>query len=143
MQCLHFIISLQCEFAFVSLHCLPELMQNNTCRTCASRSISDASVMSLPEQKQIPFGYFCKIFFPMLPYSAFQDRSKVTLSIFVFIFPQSELSNVSSDCLPKQMQSHIVCTCATFLQCEFSNDLSNCMLELMQSHIGCICTTFP
>ena len=52
------------------------------------------------------------------------------------------LSDVSSNCLPEQMHSHIGCICLTFLYCGFSNVSSNGLPQRKHSHIGCICFVF-
>ena len=51
-------------------------------------------------------------------------------------------SNVSSNCLPEQMQSGNGCICPLFLQSEFSNVSSNCLPVQMHSSIDCIWTIF-
>ena len=54
---------------------------------------------------------------------------------------QCVFSNVSSNCLPVRMYSHIGCICSAFLRCAFSNASSNRLYEMMQIYIGCICLT--
>ena len=51
-------------------------------------------------------------------------------------------SNVSSNPLLEQMQSHIDCICLTFRYCVFSNGSSNGFYRKMHSCIGCIYVTF-
>ena len=50
----------------------------------------------------------------------------------------STFSYVSSKNLGQSMQSHTDCICYIFLQCAFSNVSSNCLPGRMQSHIGYI-----
>ena len=81
----------------------------------------------------------------MCPRIACPRRGIVTLQCIGCIcltFLQCALSNVSSNCLPGRMQSHIGCICLTFLHCAFSNVSSNGLPEKRQSRIGCICLTF-
>ena len=52
-------------------------------------------------------------------------------------FLQCEFSNVPSDSLLKQRNSHIGCTCVIFLLSEFSNVLAYCLRQLLRNHIGC------
>ena len=61
---------------------------------------------------------------------------------FSLTFLHHVFSNVSSNCMPQKMQSHIGCIYLTFLQCAFSNVFSNCPHLRTHSHIGCICSTF-
>ena len=51
-------------------------------------------------------------------------------------------SNVSSNGLPENRQSHIACICLVSLRCVFSNEFSNGLYDKMHYHIGCICLTF-
>ena len=51
-------------------------------------------------------------------------------------------SYVSSKCLPQKMHTHIGCICLTFLHCVFLNVPSKCLNKRIQSHIGCISLTF-
>ena len=69
-------------------------------------------------------------------------RGIITLITFVFIFPYSAFSNVSSNLLPEKKHIHIGCICLTFLHCAFSHDPSKHLYERKQSYIGCICITF-
>ena len=62
--------------------------------------------------------------------------------LHLFEFFHCAFSDVSSNCLPVRMHSHIGCICLTFLHCAFSNVSSNCLHKRKQSHIGCICLTF-
>ena len=61
-------------------------------------------------------------------------------------FLHCALSNVSSNCLPEKMQSHIVpfgfwpCHLhLAFPQCVFTNVFINVLPERVHNHIGCIC----
>ena len=88
---------------------------------------------------------FSTVFIQMPPQIAWLIRCKVTLVAFVWLFstvrfqmcPQSAckrgciftlvaliwlhftFSNVSSNCLPEKMRSHICCICLTFLHCAY------------------------
>ena len=58
------------------------------------------------------------------------------------IFLLNKFSSVSSNRLPWQTHSHIVCICKILFHSEFSNVSSNCPPEEMHSRIGCIWLPF-
>ena len=60
----------------------------------------------------------------------------------IFHFCPLCVLNVSPNCLPSRMKSHIGCICFNFLHCVFSNVFSNCLPKTMHKHIGCIYLTF-
>ena len=66
----------------------------------------------------------------------------VTLVAFACYCLHCVFSDVSSNCLPERMQSHIGCIYLTCLHCVFSNVSSNRLPHRMQSHIDCICLAF-
>ena len=101
----------------------------------------------------------------LLKLSAWTDAKSHWLHLYAFL--QSEFSNVSSNCLPVQMQSRIGCICmlfqmspqivcptrckvefiafVCFSQVTFQMCLpvsSDCLPEQMQSRIYCICMLF-
>ena len=49
---------------------------------------------------------------------------------------------MSSNGVSEKGQSHISCTCLTFLYCAFANVSANDLDGKRHSHIGCICFTF-
>ena len=63
--------------------------------------------------------FFSSVSFQMGSQISRLNRCKVTLVAFVKFF-SSEFSNVFSNYLPEQMQSHIGCICMISLQSEFS-----------------------
>ena len=71
---------------------------------------------------------------------AWEDVKSHWLHFFTFL--HCVFSNVSSNRLPEQKQSHIGCICLTFLHCAFSNVFSNRLPEKRHNHNGCICLTW-
>ena len=76
----------------------------------------------------------------LLKLAAIEDEKSHWLHFFTFL--HCAFLNVSSNCLPERMKSHIGCICLTFLHCVFSNVSSNWLPESMKNHIDCICLTF-
>ena len=88
-------------------------------------------VLKLPGQKEIKSQWLAmpelKSFFVLM---SSLRRCIVTLVEFGWQF-STVFSNVSSNHLAEQMQSHIGCICLTCLYCVFSNVASNCLHEKM------------
>ena len=65
----------------------------------------------------------------LLKLLASEDARSHWLHLFTFL--HCAFSNVSSNCLPVRMQSHIDCICSTFPHCVFSNVSSNGLPDRM------------
>ena len=99
----------------------------------------------LPERMQSHSDCICltflhcvfKCFFKLLAWVAAYSHRLHLLDLSPLCF-----SSVPSNCLPERMQSHIGCTCSTFLQYEFSNVFLICPAQAMHSHIGYSCLPF-
>ena len=148
----------QSEFSNVFSNCLPKQMHSHIgCiwMTCFQSEFSNVFSNRLSEQMQSRIGCIWMFFFPELVFkclfksSEWRDAKSHRLNLNDFsperrigciwtTFFQSEISNVFSNCLQKQMHSRIGRISMTCFQCEFSNIFSNCLSEQMHSRIGCI-----
>ena len=62
--------------------------------------------------------------------------------LHLYVFLQSEFSNVVSNGMPDLMHSCIGCICMICLQSEFSSEAPNKTFEKLQNRIGYICMIF-
>ena len=67
----------------------------------------------------------------LLKLAAIEDEKSHWLNFFTFL--HCAFLNVSSNCLPERMKSHIGCICLTFLRCVFLNVSSNDLSEKRRS----------
>ena len=70
-------------------------------------------------------------------------RMQSHIGCICLIFLHCVFSNVYSNYLPERMHNYIGCIFMPFLHCAFSNLSSNCLPERIHNHIGCICSAFP
>ena len=70
----------------------------------------------------------------LLKLAAIEDEKSHWLHFFTFL--HCAFLNVSSNCLPERMKSHIGCICLTFLHCVFSNVSSKELCDKRRSRIG-------
>ena len=92
------------------------------------------------EADHITFGFMHYAFFNMwdLKLPAHLEAKSHWLH---FVLSQCVFLYVFLKSLEPSMHNHIGCTCLTSPQSEFSNVSSNCFHKQMHNRIGCICTT--
>ena len=103
-----------------------------------------------PQCNRIRSRIYIGCFFFIILYCAFSNVSSNRLpkkmqsytACICWNFPHCVFAYVPSSCLPGKRQIHICCICSSLIHCAFSHVSLNCLPERMQSHIGCICSTF-